>query len=444
MSRLNRYACLETFAVLSFCYTLSMLAVSQTSLETVRGIYRQYTPENFDDGGEISHYVWKNSSSFFLQATVARTQPERSLNNKLYSGLASAIVDTESGQQRFETYVENSQYIDGLIVLAGGQIIFESYPNMEAYDRHLSWSITKVVVSTALAALESQGRVNVDRAASDYLPDLIGSDWQGISLRDIVNMASGIDCLDSDGYQNTETCIYRYEESLGLTAAVNPAYSTLENLRLMRRHRPSGEKYEYVSADTFVTGLVVESITGKPLWLALQGLIWEKIGAEADALMMINAAGIPASHGGLSARLLDLARFGEIFTSDDYLGVVSASHLADLASDKGIAFDEAQIAQLTGQFNQDVPKKAAWQWDMIWTDGAMFKGGYSGQGIFVDPGRDFVAVWYGTSGIGGQSHQLLPLIRKLSKDHGYRENTGKYRALTGGLPEAEPSRQAVQ
>ena len=52
---------------------------------------------------------------------------------------------------------------------------------------------------------------------------------------------------------------------------------------------------------------------------------------------------------------------------------------------------------------------------MIWDDGAMFKGGYSGQGIIVDPGRHIVAVWYGTSGIDGERHPLLPLIRKLSK-----------------------------
>ena len=59
-------------------------------------------------------------------------------------------------------------------------------------------------------------------------------------------MTSGMDCLNSDGYQNTETCIYRYEESLGLTAAVNPEQSTLDNLRSMRQHRPPEEKYEYV------------------------------------------------------------------------------------------------------------------------------------------------------------------------------------------------------
>ena len=427
MSRSIRCADLEVLAVLVFCLTLSAPALSQTSLDTVRGVYQQYTPENFDDGGQISHYVWKNFASFFPQATIARTRPERSLPSSPDSALTSATVETESGLSHFGAYVEGNPFIDGVIVLAEGRILFESYPNMKAYDRHLGWSITKVVVSTALAALESQGRVNVDRAVSDYLPELVGSDWQEISLRDIVNMASGMDCLDSDGYQNTETCIYRYEESLGLTAAVNPEQSTLENLRSMRQHRPAGEKYEYVSADTFVTGLVIESITGQPLWLALQELIWDQIGAEADALMMISPAGMPASHGGLSARLRDLARFGEVFTADDALGVVSASHLADLASGRGVAFDAAQVTQLARRFNQDVPKKAAWQWDMIWDDGAMFKGGYSGQGIFVDPGRDIVAVWYGTSGTDGQSHQLLPLIRKLSK--GYDINRSGQRVV---------------
>lgn len=52
---------------------------------------------------------------------------------------------------------------------------------------------------------------------------------------------------------------------------------------------------------------------------------------------------------------------------------------------------------------------------MIWDDGAMFRGGYSGQGIFIDPGRDIVAVWYGISRTDGEGHQLLPVFRKLSK-----------------------------
>ena len=79
------------------------------------------------------------------------------------------MVETESGPSRFGAYVEDNPFIDGVIVLAEGQIIFESYPYIKAYERHLGWSITKVVVSTALAALESQGRVNSEQSTLDNL-----------------------------------------------------------------------------------------------------------------------------------------------------------------------------------------------------------------------------------------------------------------------------------
>ena len=124
MGRLNGWACLEVFVVLAFCFTLSESAMSQTSLETVCGIYQRHTPENFDDCGEISHYVWKNFASFFPQATIAMTRPERSLPSLPDSALTSAMVETESGLSRFGAYVEDNPFIDGVIVLAEGQIIF--------------------------------------------------------------------------------------------------------------------------------------------------------------------------------------------------------------------------------------------------------------------------------------------------------------------------------
>lgn len=135
VSRLNRRACLEVFVALAFCFTLSTPAMSQASLEMVRGIYQQYTTKNFDDGGEISHYVWKNFASFFPQATIARTRPERSLRSSPDSALTSAMVETESGLSRFCAYVEGNPFIDWAIMLAEGQIIFESYPKMKALYR---------------------------------------------------------------------------------------------------------------------------------------------------------------------------------------------------------------------------------------------------------------------------------------------------------------------
>lgn len=402
------------FALLS---CTAALAQEPTSLTQVRELYQQHTPENFDDGGSVSHYVWKNFSAFYPHATIARTSPERSLEVQHDNAIANFPVTTEDGDSTFMSYIENSPLIDGVIVMAGGEIVYESYPAMESFDRHLGWSITKVVVSTALAALENQGKVDIALPVEHYLPQLRGTQWQGTSLRNIVNMASGISCQDSDGYQNTETCIYRYEESLGLTAPVNPPQSTLGNIVSMRRHLPAGQKYEYVSANTFVSSLVIESVTEQPLWIALQNLLWNKIGAEADAMMMISTDGVSASHGGLSARLRDIARFGQIFTSDNGLGVINQDHLQDLRSDNGISFDAEQLESLERRFPGDAPQHTAWQWDMIWPNGAMFKGGYSGQGLFVDPNRNVVIAWYGTSDTEGRSNHLLPIARQLAQSN---------------------------
>ena len=227
-------------------------------------------------------------------------------------------------------------------------------------------------------------------------------------------MASGIACLDSDGYQNTETCIYQYEEAIGIVEQINPPKTMLENLQSMRSHLPAGEKNEYVSANTFVAGMVIEKITAQPLWLALQDLIWNNIGSEADALLMISPEGTAASHGGISARLRDIARFGEIFTSEG-LGILDNNHLMDLRSDKGIAFSAEGLERLNNRFDNDAPTHAAWQWDMIWPDGAMFKAGYSGQGLFVDPDRSVIMVWFGTHSIDGEEHQLLPMARRITQ-----------------------------
>ena len=426
MKKPNRFpAAIDFFLSTVFLLLVSnsVLAQNQSSLEEIRELYQMHTPENFDDGGQISRYVWKNPTSFYPHATIARTSAARPLKISTNNAVASFQVTTESGVSSLHKYATNSPLVDGLIILAGGNVVYESYPAMEPFERHLGWSITKVIVSTALAALKQQGKVEMSMPVENYVPELNGSQWQGISLGDIANMASGISCLDGDGYQNTESCIYRYEESLGLTTAVNPPQTTLENLVSMRRHLPPGEKYEYVSANTFVIGLVVANVTRQPLWLALQNLVWNKIGAEADGLMMISPDGIPASHGGLSARLKDIARFGQIFTSDSGLGVIGKSYFPDLGLHKGVAFDTNQLEAFEQIFPSDAPSHAAWQWDMIWPDGAMFKGGYSGQGIFVDPHRDVVIAWYGTSSIKGEQNSLLPIARQLTESTLFEEQT---------------------
>ena len=112
-------------------------------------------------------------------------------------------------------------------------------------------------------------------------------------------------------------------------------------------------------------GLIVERITNKPYWAALQDLIWDRIGAEADGFHYISDAGVAAVHGGLWARLRDIARFGQVFTASAGLGEDLAAHTADLRSDNGVRLSEEQIQSFINRspaLAEDTPTHTAWQW----------------------------------------------------------------------------------
>jgi CubicO group peptidase (beta-lactamase class C family) len=386
----------------------------QSPLDYERGQFDAYTPENFDKGGAISHYQWRNFTAFYPHTTIHRTQPIRPLTSAVRADVANFTFVPAGKDTTLATYVQSDPHVDGMLVLHKGKIVFEAYPRMQPYERHLSWSVSKVVISTALAALQAQGLADMHAPVEQYLPELNGTAWAGTRVQDIANMSSGIDCLDSDGYHNSKACIYRYEETLGITPRVNPEISTTQALKTMQRRGEPGKQYEYVSANTFVLGRVIESITEKPLWQALQELLWDRIGAEADALLTVNSAGQAYASGGLSMRLRDVARFGQVFTANAATGVIPRSHLEDLKSGDTAPFPVADREYFSKQFKGDTPSHAAWQWDLIWADGDMYKSGYSGQGIYVSPSRDLVIVHFGTHGIDDTGHSLLEIERQLA------------------------------
>lgn len=400
-----------------FCFAADTYPTD--TLEQHRAVFRDATPENFDDGGRISHYIFKNISAFYRTALIARTGEARELPLALRPELRSQLVTVSAGRQSLASYVNGSPHVNSMIVLHRGRIVYEAYPNMEPYERHYSWSVGKVVTSAALAILEADGRVDVDRAVEHYLPELERSAWAGTSVRDVVNMTSGIDCLDGDGYQNPDNCIYKLEESLNLTAQVREELpATIDVIRSMRRKLPGGELYEYRSVDTMVIGLIIERVTQQPLWRAFQDLLWDRIGPEADAYHYVSKAGVAYAAGGMFMRLRDLARFGELFVGSSGVGKELAEHAALLAGDGGIALHQARLDRLVESeplLADDLPTRSAWQWDLIWPDGGMYKGGYGGQGLYVDPDRELVMAWFGTHDTDWNEHELLPLARQLSR-----------------------------
>lgn len=379
-------------------------------------MYAEYQHSKFDLGGEPSRFAWLETPGLFPHAAIAHNKT-RELKTVLNPKISEWSVKLDGQAMRFDDYVSQEQKIDSIVVLHKGHIVYQRYKTHGPLDRHLSMSVTKVVTAAALARLEAMGKVNMQSPVKNYLEDFNDTAWSDISLQNVIDMTSGIDCRDSDGYQNTDGCVYRAEEALGVVVQVrDEVTSSREFLKQVDSHRPSGEETEYVSSNTNIAAMVIEAVTHKPFSRAVSELLWQPMGAEADGLMLINQYGEAYGSGGLSARLNDIARFGLLHTNNNQGWLsLNKAHRDSLKNKPRPLFSEQEIKGMNTLFDGDAPLHSRWQWDFIWEDGDMYKDGYSGQGLYVSPKNDLVLAWFGTADTDFRVHRLLPLSRKMSK-----------------------------
>ncbi|HLT20401.1 MAG TPA: serine hydrolase domain-containing protein, partial [Thermomicrobiales bacterium] len=173
---------------------------------------REFTLQNWSDGGEIMHYTFLHMSEFFPHAIINRAGPISTLDENPRRDIAAFEVETSLGQMTLDQYVERGP-VNGIVIIQGGKVVFERYPRMRRSDKHLLMSVSKIFVSTVVAILEDRGQLDSEAPVESYLPDLVGSGWEGVRVRDILDMASGIDCLESDepgAYSDPSTGYYQY------------------------------------------------------------------------------------------------------------------------------------------------------------------------------------------------------------------------------------------
>jgi CubicO group peptidase (beta-lactamase class C family) len=408
--------------------TVSLLATitfaadeySGYSLEQATQYRQQWNMDNWDEGGPLMRYVFLNMSEFWNHGVIDRGGPVRNLPADLRSDVAGFVSNTDRGELTLDDYVNDST-VNGALVLHRGHIVYESYPHMFPEDKHNYMSVSKGFASTLVAILEDRELIDVSKTIDSYLPKLAGSGWDGVPVIDVLDMASGIGCLEMEegAYDNPDRCYYHFEASLGWLRATEATMdNTFDYIASLESHRPSGEAFEYTSPDTFVLGWLAEEISGKTYADMLSEEIWQKMGAESDGIIAAPRRGVPIAHGGISSTLRDMARFGLLFTPSGRTGVdnvVSDSYLAKIQTGGRPAIFNADREDNPRKVDGEPARHNTYQWDFVMQDGDFFKGGFGGQGLYVSPSRDLVIAFFGTFDENGDGHEMTRIARQLAK-----------------------------
>jgi CubicO group peptidase (beta-lactamase class C family) len=171
-------------------------------------------------------------------------------------------------------------------------------------------SVSKSIVGCTVGALVGQGLVLVEAPVTQYVPELAASGYAGATVRQLLDMRSGI--RFSENYLDPDAEVRRIEQAFGWATRRSPDGPTTMRgfLTSLTQQGPHGWPFAYRSCETDVLGWVCEAATGRRFPELAGHLVWSRIGAEFDANVGVDTEGTGMFDGGISATLGDLARFG--------------------------------------------------------------------------------------------------------------------------------------
>ena len=262
----------------------------------------------------------------------------------------------------------------GLVIIQDGKIRLEKYGlDFSGDGRWTSFSVAKSFTSTLVGAAIRDGYIkSIDDMVSDYIPDLKGSVYDYVTIRQLLTMTSGVRWNEDYADPKSDVAMFNAHKA-------EPGVDvTVSYMRKLKREVPPGTKWVYKTGETNLIGVLVSSATRKNLSDYLSEKVWRPFGMEQNASWLLGSTGHEISGCCMQASTRDFARFG-LFILD-----------GGMAQGKPVLPDGWIAAATTKHADtRQAEFGYGYQW---WTmnDGSYAARGIFGQGIFIDPRRKLI------------------------------------------------------
>lgn len=271
-------------------------------------------------------------------------------------------------------------HIAGVMVLQDGHVRLARYASNFGPDQHwTSFSVAKSVTSTLLGIALRQGYVHsLDDTLVTYIPQLKGSAYADVSVRQLLTMTSGVRW--NEDYTDPHSDVAQMYRS----ACIDHQSHVLPYLEKLPREWPAGTHFNYNTAETDLLGILVQRATHRSLATYLSETIWKPYGMAADAYWLKDECdGSDTGGSGLAATLADYARLGQFMLDG---GRIDGKPV--------IAKAWMQGAMQRQEHVDDPQRGYGYLW---WTDsdGSYAAIGIFGQLLYIDPHRHLVIAQVG-------------------------------------------------
>ncbi len=264
-------------------------------------------------------------------------------------------------------YVSRNR-VAGLLVMKDDEIRLEHYDlGIDAQTRWLSMSMAKSFSTTLIGAAIQDGAIrSVDEPLTTYLPDFTGTAFDGVTVKTLMQMTSGVRWSDDQTDANSER-----RHMLEMQIAQQSG-AIMRYMAERPRAAAPGTQWCYSTGDTHVVGALIKAATGKWLSDYFSEKIWSQLGMEQDGAWWLEApAGLEVAGSGFFATLRDYARFARFILDD---GVIDGTRILP----EGWVREAGSAREIAGK---RVDYGYMW-WIVPGMDGSLDDGAFTARGIF--------------------------------------------------------------
>lgn len=213
-----------------------------------------------------------------------------------------------------------SRYNRSAILIArNNEIWHEEYRYKRTNDmRFFGWSMTKSILGLLVGIAFDQKKIeSLDDRIDKYVPQLIGHPFNDITIRNLLNMSSGIDicesfCSPNNGFERYGYSQIGYSPRRGMDTDQRRGIMTFK----WGRNETQGQKFNYTDLNPVLMAWVLVYVYQMPLHQIAEQNLWHPMGASSDATWLTDSRGFAFAGAGFSATLQDWARVGMLVANE--------------------------------------------------------------------------------------------------------------------------------
>jgi CubicO group peptidase (beta-lactamase class C family) len=296
--------------------------------------YSEYHVGNFS-GGIESMLPHKKISASANKSILVNAKRKIKLN---------FLMDASDYASRFNR--------SAILIARNNEIWHEEYRYKRTNDmRFFGWSMTKSILGLLVGIAFDQKKLeSLDDRIDKYVPQLVGHTFGDITIRNLLNMSSGIDicesfCSPNNGFERYGYSQIGYSPRRGIDTDQRRGIMTFK----WGRNEIQGQKFNYTDVNPVLMAWVLVYAYQMPLHQIAEQNLWQPLGAASDATWLTDSKGFTFAGAGFSATLQDWARVGILVANEgsaNGVQIVSKSWIDETSmhgeKDQGSRFNAAR------------------------------------------------------------------------------------------------------